>query len=167
MTLVTLSKSIDYVFVARKTAYLWNSLIFRTGYQKKKNNNKKKIVWFVVFCLLPVMQGSLDSFHHLQLNGQKILLIVTKKLTVKSFSFNHNGGKSTVSRKMADILTLTVKSITLLTPCKSGMLSAFQWSALMPNLAHLGLSGVFQLETKREYAFFSENVNNVNNPNEV
>ena len=68
---------------------------------------------------------------------------------------------------MADILTLTVKSITLLTPCKSGMLSAFQWSALMPNLGHLGLSGVFQLETKREYAFFFENVNNVNNPSEV
>ena len=42
MTLVTLSKSIDYVFVARKTAYLLNSLIFRTGYQKKKTNKQKK-----------------------------------------------------------------------------------------------------------------------------
>ena len=52
MTLVTLSKSIDYVFVARKTAYLWNSLIFKTSYQKKKQKKTKKSfgLWYFAFC---------------------------------------------------------------------------------------------------------------------
>ena len=56
MTLVTLSKSIDYVFVARKTAYLRNSLIFKTGYQKKKQTNKQKIR--LVCGILPIIAGN-------------------------------------------------------------------------------------------------------------
>ena len=56
MTLVNLSKSIDYVFVARKTAYLWNSLIFKTGYQKKKNKQTKKNR--LVCGILPIIAGN-------------------------------------------------------------------------------------------------------------
>ena len=49
-------------------------------------------------------RNTLDrSYRDRQLNGQKVLLIVVKKLIVKKmFTFNHNGMESTVSRKMAD-----------------------------------------------------------------